>query len=302
MKLFSFCVNDASDPAPYTVSAALSREGVRYRTEDPPFSDPGLPMPGGSLAHTVTALITVLLLREGKITLGTRIRSILPAYPFEKHTVFHIMTHTAALAPFPHPCTSDYGTDFLASLACIGAPGEAMQYAPCGYTVLWMLCEACTGADPAHLAEALLFSPLSMENTAFRPSRGEERIPMLITTAADMLSMGEELLTAVREGNSRVFHPGEARLAFGNTAHLWENRSPVLCRCTRDAPVSELCSRNTWMSAGPDGNQLVMDPENGICYALLSDMTLPDASTLRGLGNRLYTTAYGVPSVWKPKL
>ena len=133
-----------------------------------------------SLSKVVsTTVLALKLIEEGCISLHTRVQSILPDFPYEDITVFHLMTHTSGLPADDKNyknCTDREDIfRFIKSLKLNHEPGTFVEYSCFGYIVLGRIIEHFKGSLD-RCAEEEIFKPLGMFNTMYNPrERGREK-------------------------------------------------------------------------------------------------------------------------------
>lgn len=207
----------------------------------------------GSLAKPITALLVLGLQAAGRLDIDQPLGAALPGFALQPRfdttaqpiTVRSVLSHHAGL-----PADLNQGLWSEAAFTTVRArlrdeyaafpPNLVFGYSNLGYSLLGHLVQAQTQRPFAEHAEAALFTPLGMTDTAFSGRAGDERLaaghrdgrpfeplPLrdvpaqgLQTTAADLA----ELLAALLEGGARdgrqVIEPSviEAMLEPQNTA------------------------------------------------------------------------------------
>jgi CubicO group peptidase (beta-lactamase class C family) len=115
----------------------------------------------------VTALLTVYLAVQEKISLDIHIRKIFPGLPSHFDiTLMQLLTHTSGLPawyPF-YLFGSDYFSRFQ-SLPLETRPGKWANYSCVGYILLYYLIEKLTGTSFKNFASQIIFEPLGLKNT-----------------------------------------------------------------------------------------------------------------------------------------
>jgi|GEM_PF-6951938 len=140
----------------------------------------------GSLGKTVVALGIFRLVEAGKLTLESRIDSILPdlsaAYEWnEELQVGHLLEHSSGLGDMRF---NEYHTDKvldLKSALAVNAssktlrwsPGRVASYSNIGYAVLALVGERVSGQQWQEWIEDAVFKPLGMKNSGFGVLPGE---------------------------------------------------------------------------------------------------------------------------------
>lgn len=133
-----------------------------------------------SITKTFTAVATMMLVEDGRVSLEDAISSYLPDLPeaWRSVTVRHLLTHTSGISSFSShqkiPCpvgkSEDEYTraDVLKEVSCLPLefpPGERWAYGDTGYHLLGMLIEKIARVDYAQFLSTRIFSPLGMRDT-----------------------------------------------------------------------------------------------------------------------------------------
>jgi CubicO group peptidase (beta-lactamase class C family) len=133
-----------------------------------------------SITKTFTAMATMLLVQEGKISLEEPISKYFPDLPeaWRAVKIRHLLNHTSGIKSFSNndkiPCQvgkseSEYGrADALKEVACLPlefSPGERWAYGDTGYHLLGMLIEKVSGKDYEQFLSERIFQPLEMRDT-----------------------------------------------------------------------------------------------------------------------------------------
>lgn len=133
-----------------------------------------------SITKTFTAIATMMLVEEGKISLEDPISKHLSDLPeaWRPVTVRHLLNHTSGISSLAHhkkiPCPvgkdeRDYTrADALKEVACLPldfAPGERWSYGDTGYHLLGMLIEKVSAMDYEQVLRTRIFTPLGMRDT-----------------------------------------------------------------------------------------------------------------------------------------
>lgn len=208
----------------------------------------------GSITKQFTAVATLMLVEEGKVSLDDEITRFLPDYPAQgrRITVEHLLTHTSGIQSytsvpgFGAGIRRDLAVDsliaFFAHRPMEFAPGERWNYNNSGYALLGAIIEKVSGMTYADFIRTRIFEPLGMRSSAYEvenvliPGRvdGYERTDEGHVRRADWMSMSQpyaagslistvdDLLVwnrAVAEG--RLLRPETWRRAF--TAYTMSN-------------------------------------------------------------------------------
>lgn len=136
-----------------------------------------------SLAKQVTAMATLLLVRDGKLSLDDDIRRWLPDLPEYGHTITvrHLLTHTSGLRDYIELLIFQRGRfeedritqadllDILHRQKSLNfPPGTAFGYSNTGYALLALLVQRISGQPLRDFARERIFEPLRMTRTQFR--------------------------------------------------------------------------------------------------------------------------------------
>lgn len=147
-----------------------------------------------STTKTLTAMATMLLVEEGKISLEEPISKYFSDLPeaWRGVKIRHLLNHTSGIKSFSNndkiPCQvgkseSEYErADVLKEVACLPlefSPGERWSYGDTGYHLLGMLIEKVSGKNYEHFLSERIFKPLEMRDTRLNSYR------QLITNRAD---------------------------------------------------------------------------------------------------------------------
>jgi CubicO group peptidase (beta-lactamase class C family) len=143
-----------------------------------------------SITKSFTAVATMMLVEEGRISLDDQISKHLSDLPavWQPVTIRHLLSHTSGIKSFSSydkiPCPvakheSEYGrTDVLKEVACLPlefTPGERWAYGDTGYHLLGMLIEKISGKNYEQFLRERMFQPLGMLDT--RPNSYSELVP-----------------------------------------------------------------------------------------------------------------------------
>lgn len=180
------------------------------------------PVYAASLAKQVTAVCTALLVRQGRLTLGSSLTTWLPELPgwASGVRVRHLLWHTGGL---PEVCsyeeleragldrTTRGVVDALAARGRLEHPaGQEHRYSNAGYVCLALVVARVTGQPFAHAARNLVLDPLGLAGSRWwagpgaRPPRAAPLAPPhpaalslgdggLWSTAADLLRWNEAM-------------------------------------------------------------------------------------------------------------
>ncbi len=140
-----------------------------------------------SLSKAFTATAVLLLVRDGKLGLDTRVTDVLldfPAYG-RKITIRHLLSHTSGLIDYEKLVAEDapdqlHDQDVVALLAkapdTTFEPGTKFEYSNSGYALLAMIVEQASGVPFARFLRERIFQPLNMDGAvAFEVGRSTVR-------------------------------------------------------------------------------------------------------------------------------
>jgi len=165
----------------------------------------------GSISKTVTALLTLRLVGQGRLALDDPVNARLKSWKLpdsgaggeQPVTIRHLLTHSAGLSPAVYlgvepagsiPTVLDLlqgkGQDSLSPVARIEPPGVRFSYSNPGFAILQHLLVDVTGTPFDRLAAAELFAPLGLTSTTFTPGPAA---PLLELAAWGHLRGGEAI-------------------------------------------------------------------------------------------------------------
>lgn len=130
-----------------------------------------------SITKTFTAVATMMLVEEGKVSLEDPVTKHIPGLPdtWRKINIRHLLTHTSGLIDIcdvsPDPChtSRDYTQQEIVKLVTDSllrfVPGEKWEYSNIGYFLLGMLIEKKSGMSYGNFLRERIFMPLNMQHT-----------------------------------------------------------------------------------------------------------------------------------------
>lgn len=130
-----------------------------------------------SITKTFTAVSTMMLVEEGKVSLADPISKHLPDLPtaWQGVTIRHILTHTSGLpnwrdyAAKLRGMESDYTKaevlNLVTALPLTFTPGERWEYVETGFFLLGMMIEKIVGKPYEQFLRERIFVPLGMSDT-----------------------------------------------------------------------------------------------------------------------------------------
>jgi D-alanyl-D-alanine carboxypeptidase len=201
----------------------------------------------GSITKQFTAVATLMLVDEGRVSLDDEITKFFPDYPTQgrRITVEHLLTHTSGIQSYTGMASyrADMRRDMTPEQLIAGfreqpmqfSPGERWSYNNSGYALLGAIIEKVSGMSYADFIRTRIFEPLGMRNTYYEtadavvpgrvpgydragqgPIRQADWVSMTLPYAAGaLIGTVDDLLTwnrAVAEG--RMLKPETWRRAF----------------------------------------------------------------------------------------
>jgi len=133
----------------------------------------------GSITKQFTAVCILMLMEEGKISLGDDITKFLPDYPTQGHkiTVEHLLTHTSGIKSYTSMpewfplWRKDLTLDELISIfkdqPMEFAPGDKWNYNNSGYVLLGAIIEKASGMTYEEFLNKRIFEPLGMKTACY---------------------------------------------------------------------------------------------------------------------------------------
>jgi D-alanyl-D-alanine carboxypeptidase len=132
-----------------------------------------------SITKPFTAMATLMLVEQGKVSMDGKITEILPGLPaaWSPVTVRHLLTHTSGIKSYTEvfaekkiPDSQVFTADQIIALvkdAPLGfTPGDRYSYSNTGYYLLGMIIEKASGKPYATFLAERIFKPLGMTSTA----------------------------------------------------------------------------------------------------------------------------------------
>lgn len=126
----------------------------------------------GSVGKQFTAMAVMMLVEEGKLSLGGRVSKYLKVpSSWSKITVRHLLTHTSGLGDYPEEFSlqKDYSEEELFQMVTGQAlefqPGEQWSYSNLGYLTLGIVIHKVTGKFYGEFLQKRIFEKLGMNDT-----------------------------------------------------------------------------------------------------------------------------------------
>lgn len=274
-----------------------------------------------SLTKVVATVPAVMkLFEEGKLRLSDRVTQYLPEFQGGKSdiTVRHLLTHFSGLRPDLDldPPWSGYETGIRLALndKPVAAPGERFIYSDINFVLLGEIVRRLAREDLAEYAARVVFRPLGMRETQFRPPAGlrvriapTEMLPGakeplrgvvhdptarymggvaghagLFSTAGDLAKFASMMLARGRAGSTRLFSPLTIEKC---TTPQSPPDQPVLrgLGWDIDSPYStnrgELFPLGSYGHTGFTGTSMWIDPASQTFVILLSNSVHPKQRT-----------------------
>ena len=133
----------------------------------------------GSVTKQFTAVATLMLAEQGKLSLTDEITKFLPDYPTQgrKITVEHLLTHTSGIVSYTGipewrpQMRKDVSLDEMIAVfkdkPMEFAPGERWNYNNSGYVLLGAVIEKASGMKYGEFIEKNIFAPLEMKRSFY---------------------------------------------------------------------------------------------------------------------------------------
>ena len=124
-----------------------------------------------------TTTLAMILLEQGKLRLGDKVKDFLPRFRYDNVTIWNLMTHTAGLKEGVGGRKDNISKEELINkiynMEQIYTPGTKIIYSDCGFILLGFIIEAITKKPLNIVAKELLFDPLEMYDTGYLPKDKE---------------------------------------------------------------------------------------------------------------------------------
>lgn len=120
-----------------------------------------------------TTTMIMKLIEEDRLTLDTKIKDILPEFTHDEIMIHHCLTHSSGLpADIPKAYTLKNKKDVEKNVygaKLINTVGEKIVYSDIGFILLGFVIEKIAQKPLNVFAEEVIFKPLGMINTSYRP-------------------------------------------------------------------------------------------------------------------------------------
>ncbi|MDN4175054.1 serine hydrolase domain-containing protein [Nocardioides sp. SOB77] len=132
----------------------------------------------GSITKTLTAVLVLQLVRDGRLDLDDPVSAVLGEVPYGDRSVRHLLAHASGIAAEPAGewWERSDGVPFAelvaahASAPSVAAPGSRFHYSNLGYALLGELAARVHGRPWAECVAALVLEPLGMTRTSYLPT------------------------------------------------------------------------------------------------------------------------------------
>ncbi|MCF7925043.1 MAG: beta-lactamase family protein [Candidatus Izimaplasma sp.] len=122
-----------------------------------------------------TTTMIMKLIENNQLTLNTNVSEILPRFQHQTITVKHLLTHTSGLpADIPKAYTLRNRDDVIEQIygfELINPVGKHIIYSDIGFLLLGLMVEKITQTSLEHYAHKVIFKPLDMAHTSYRPQK-----------------------------------------------------------------------------------------------------------------------------------
>ena len=131
----------------------------------------------GSVTKQFTAVLTLMLLEQGKLSLQDPIEKFIPDYPTHGHqiTVEHLLTHMSGIKSYTgmKSWPGDWGKsfslneliDYFKTQPMDFTPGQKWAYSNSGFVLLGAIIEKCAGMAYNQFLQESILKPLEMTST-----------------------------------------------------------------------------------------------------------------------------------------
>jgi CubicO group peptidase (beta-lactamase class C family) len=252
---------------------------------------------------------------EGRLRLDGKVAGYVAGFSNafrDQVTIFHLLTHTLEFAGRLSALKDLPPADLLRAIVTqelVSAPGAGYSYSNTASILLGMVIERTVNQPLPQVADQLFFKPMGMFRTTFFPEHFEKssvapteldpwrgrtiqaevhdesawalRRTMvagsagLFSTVPDLLVFVRMLLNSGEHAGTRVLEPETVRLMHANQlGHIgrttglgWELFQPRF--------MGSRCTPRTFGKTGFTGCSVIMEPEAGFGFVLLSNCTFP---------------------------
>ena len=121
----------------------------------------------------VTTTLILKLIEEGRLSLETKVVSILSDFKYPEISILHLLTHTSGLPAdqkgYKDHCGKEALRSFIMSLPLSEAPDTKVIYTDFGFILLGFVIEKLMGPLD-QVAQKTIFEPLGMKDSGYCPS------------------------------------------------------------------------------------------------------------------------------------
>ena len=260
-----------------------------------------------------TTMVALKFLEDGKLCLRDTIGMYLPSSGnFRGVQIRHLMTHTAGISPhlpLYTLCPKEDGTaadpiETILNSEPVCKIGEEVYYSCMGYITLQRILENIAGEGLDTLAKRLVFDPLGMKHTGYKPAQDNDFAATEFSphwhewTTGHVHDENAHYLGGV-SGNAGVFSTLDDMIAFAGmcaergktkngdlflTRRVFDlavhNFTPTLDESrglgfqlmgTQWSPMGDLMSQGSYGHTGFTGTSLYVDSETGLWGILLTN-------------------------------
>ena len=260
-----------------------------------------------------TTMVALQFLEDGKLCLRDTIGMYLPSSGnFRGVQIRHLMTHTAGISPhlpLYTLCPKEDGTaadpiETILNSEPVCKIGEEVYYSCMGYITLQRILENIAGEGLDTLAKRLVFDPLGMKHTGYKPAQDNDFAATEFSphwhewTTGHVHDENAHYLGGV-SGNAGVFSTLDDMIAFAGmcanrgktkdgelflTRRVFDlavhNFTPALDESrglgfqlmgTQWSPMGDLMSQGSYGHTGFTGTSLYVDSETGLWGILLTN-------------------------------
>lgn len=268
-----------------TMSVAFEQHGkVKYAFLEG--ADATTPLNVASITKTVTAVLLMQLVEEGKICLNDSVRRYIPLFPADNVTILHLMTHSSGWRnKGGHSKEPGKAEKFYGALYKEFEPGAEFRYVSTFYDILAEIVERQTGIDDvADVAKSRIFEPLGMNDTVMAPHQGQAGMR---TTAADLVKFGRALLDIYTKRETGILTPAGVDALFHPVGKPELYRSPGFFRKSGGTGFgqyfSDLNSYEALSHSGATGANFLIDPTRDCVEVILTEPIHPKNTVFKSV-------------------
>jgi CubicO group peptidase (beta-lactamase class C family) len=271
----------------------------------------------------VTTTLILKLIEEQTVTLETKVASILPDFKHAEITIFHLLTHTSGLCADHKGYKEHQGKAslraFIMSLPLDEELFTKVIYTDFGFILLGLIAEVFLGPlDEA--AKRLIFEPLGMNNTQYRPFDKARCVASEVTVQRGLIQGvvhdGKAFNMGEVSGNAGLFSTLNdmmifAKMMLTSDERVLKNTTKALLRKTYTDTLDhqrtlgwyrhdESCSFGTLASddilyhTGFSGTSIAIDFTRQVAIVILTNRIHPsrDNDRIQDLRKELHDTVF----------